>query len=203
MAYQVLRILFLFFALLLTETLPATAQSGKLTLQPGDVVKVAIWREEGLSGEFPINEDGLVTLPLLGEKEVTGIPIADLRRVLVEEYRVHLRNPSIEITPLRRVHILGQVNEPGLYKVDPTISLAGAVAMAGGTNYNGNLDNIRIVRDGAVIRQRVSPGATLDVVDVRSGDQIFIMHGSWISRNYPFLVSTMVSLTYLMMAVLR
>lgn len=160
-----------------------------VTLLPGDAVMVTIWREEDLSGEFPVNQNGSVVLPLLGEKQVTGIPIERLRQMLIEEYRVQLRNPSIEITPLRRINILGEVDEPGLYAVDPTISLAGAIALAGGTTSAGDLNRIRILRGGQVLRERVAAATPLTSADIRSGDQIFVEQRSWLSRNTNFLIS--------------
>src|SRR5690606_5535621 len=150
-----------------------------LTLKPGDIVRVEIWREEDLSGEFKINELGLVTLPLIGEKDVNGLTIQQLRDQLIAEYRVQLQNPSIIVTPLRQVHVLGEVNLPGMYAVDPTVTLAGAIALAGGASGQGDLRRIRIARDGAIIKNAVRAEQTLQRVDVRSGDQIFVDRRSW------------------------
>lgn len=160
-----------------------------LTLQPGDVIRIAIWREEDLSGEFSVGSDGVVVLPLLGQKQVTNVPLARLRDTLIREYQVQLRNPAIEITPLRRINVLGEVNKPGLYEVDPTITLAGAVALAGGATQTGNLKKIRVVRGSRVIRERVGAQSSLSSVDIRSGDQIFVEPKSWFARNSTFLVS--------------
>jgi protein involved in polysaccharide export with SLBB domain len=166
-----------------------------ITLQPGDVVRVGIWREDDLSGEFPVDEMGIVTLPLLGERDVNGIPMRALRDQLIEAYRVELRNPSITITPLRQVHVLGYVNDPGLYTVDPTFSLAGAIALAGGANPSGDLRRIRIIRGGEVMKHGVRAEATLAGIDVRSGDQVFVGRRGWFERNQNFLISTMLSAT--------
>lgn len=180
----------------------ARTAADAVTLQPGDVVRVQIWREEELSGEFQVDDSGIVTLPLIGEKRVTGIPMRRLREVLIDDYRLHLRNPSINVTPLRRVNILGEVQEPGLYPIDPTISLAGAVALAGGTTPNGDLRRIRIVRDGAIVRERVSAGETLRTVDIRSGDQIMVERRSWFDRNSTFLVSALLSVTSIVTSII-
>lgn len=200
------------FALLLGLLLipaVATTQSGAgsvpdaVTLQPGDMVRVVIWREEDLSGDFSVDETGVVTLPLLGDKHVTGIPMRQLREVLIEEYRIHLRNPSISITPLRRVNVLGEVNKPGLYEVDPTISLAGAVALAGGATASGDLNRIRVIRSGTVIRERVAAQAALNTADIRSGDQIFVERRNWFDRNSTFVVSVLLSVTSIVITLVR
>lgn len=189
------------FAVLLVSALaaPAAAQSGLLA---GDVVRVAIWREEGLSGDFPVGLDGNVTFPLLGTRPVVGIPLDSLQAQLQEAYRVYLRNPAITVTPLRRVQVLGEVAKPGLYTVDPTVSVAGAVATAGGATPAGDLRRIRLVRDGRVYSQRVSPQTALSAADIRSGDQIFVGSRSWVERNAPLLVSVLLSATGVLVSLL-
>ena len=85
-----------------------------------------------------------------------------------------MRNPSITVTPLRRVNVLGEVRQPGMYTVDPTVSLVGAVALAGGHTQEGNLRDVTVVREGAVIRNRPALGASLQDLDMRSGDEIYV-----------------------------
>lgn len=183
---------------------PAEAQIvQQSTLRPGDLIRIQVYREESLDGEFLVDEQGFVVLPLIGEFQVNGVPVRELRDRLLEAYREHLRNPSIVITPLRRVSVLGDVQRPGLYALDPTVTLVGAVAMAGGATPTGDLRRIRILRDGEVLRQRVEPGATLAVADVRSGDQIYVDRRSWFERNSTFIVSTTLSLTSIIIALIR
>lgn len=185
----------------------ASAQSAApetaVTLRPGDVIRIAIWREEDLSGDFPVDEQGRVVLPLIGEQKVTDVPLSDIRDFLLEQYRSELRNPSIMITPLRRINILGEVNKPGLYEVDPTISLAGAVGLAGGATPVGDLNRIRILRDGEVFKEGVAAGSTVNSADVRSGDQIVVQQRSWFARNSTFVVSLLLSATSILITVVR
>jgi protein involved in polysaccharide export with SLBB domain len=177
---------------------PAVAQaangSDAISLRPGDVIKVQIWREEDLSGEFLVDQDGLVTFPLIGEQRVEGVPLRELRLHLTEEFRKHLRNPAIEITPLRRVNVLGEVQKPGLYPIDPTVSLAGAVAIAGGATPEGDLNRILVLRGGEVLVRSVGPGVALSALDVRSGDQIFVERRGWLDRNSTVLLTTGLSM---------
>jgi protein involved in polysaccharide export with SLBB domain len=167
------------------------------TLRPGDVIRVVVWREPDLSGEFPVDENGQVVLPMLGVTEVVGVPLPQLREQLLSEYRHQLRNPSIQITPLRRVMVLGEVYQPGLKELDPTMSLASAVALAGGPTWQGKMDRVRVVRDGRVIRTGANPLEAIHAIDVRSGDQIIVGRRSWIESNLTFLISTSITLTLL------
>jgi protein involved in polysaccharide export with SLBB domain len=178
---------------------PAAAQEapvvdGSVGLYPGDIVRVQIWREPELSGEFQVDGHGIVTLPMIGEQRVTGLTLDEVRAQLTERFRVNIRNPTITVTPLRRVQVLGEVNRPGLYTLDPTVTLGGAIAMAMGANAQGDLRRIQIVRDGQTLLARVEADATLSDVDIRSGDQIFVGQKSWFVRHTPTLISTIVAL---------
>lgn len=177
---------------------PAAAQSPAAdvaTLQPGDLVRVLIWQEKDLSGEFLVDEQGKVTLPLLGERQAAGVPIPQLRESLVREYQAQLRNPSITITPLRRVNVLGEVNKPGVYPVDLTVTLLEVVGLAGGVNPQGDLRRIQIVRrDGTVLQERVRAETELLATGIRSGDQVFVGRRSWVDRNSGPLLAAVISL---------
>ena len=176
---------------------PSTPIGGTdhLTLRPGDAIRIIIYREPDLQGEFLVDESGAVNLPLIGEQRVAGLTIREVRQLVVQAYQVHLRNPSITVIPLRRVHVLGEVQRPGQYSLDPTVSLAGAVALAGGANSIGDLRRINIVRDGRLYRSRVGPAVTLSGADVQSGDEIYVERRSWFDRNSTFLVSALLSVT--------
>jgi protein involved in polysaccharide export with SLBB domain len=199
--------LILLFTLLVSQGLSAQAAPSTRTpaavLQPGDVLKIEIWREENLSGEFLVDEAGRVTLPLLGNRLVGGMTLTAVRDTLLIAYRKELRNPSISIIPLRTVYILGEVNEPGRYEVDPTVSLAGAIALAGGASQQGDLDKIRVIREGEVILRGVRAEEALDRIDIRSGDQIFVDERGWFERNSTFLVSASLGVVSIIISIIR
>lgn len=177
------------------QEFPAPGSSDTIILQSGDILQIRIWREPDLSGDFMIDETGKVTLPLLGSRHAAGVSIGELRDSLLSSYSQELRNPSIVIVPLRRVYVLGDVNSPGLKTVDPTVSLAGVVALAGGANPQGDLRKIRVIRDGVVLYPEISPDASLSDIDLRSGDQVHVGRRSWFDRNSTFVVSALLSIT--------
>jgi protein involved in polysaccharide export with SLBB domain len=181
----------------------ANPEAPSPVVQAGDLLKIEIWREEDLSGEFLIDETGIVTLPLLGERLVGGLTLRAVRDTLIAAYRSELRNPSIAVTPLRRVYVLGEVNEPGLHPVDPTVSLAGAIALAGGANQQGDLRRIRVIRDNEIILRGIAAETALSAVDIRSGDQIFVDRRGWFERNSTFLISATIGITSIIISILR
>ena len=115
-------------------------------LRPGDVVRLRSWREPDLSGDFPVDETGVVVFPKIGPLTVTREAPESLKSKLVSAYQRYLRNPSIDVTMLRRVNILGEVRNPGLHPVDPTMTVADAIALAGGVTPIGSADKIEVRR---------------------------------------------------------
>ncbi|MEJ2089302.1 MAG: polysaccharide export protein [Gammaproteobacteria bacterium] len=178
------------------------AQTLGTALQSGDAVRVEIWREPDLSGVFDVDDMGVVTFPLLGDRLVAGASPDSLRRALVAEYREYLQNPSIDVTLLRTVSILGEVRTPGLYPVDATVTLIEALALAGGVSPNGNQNDIRLVRNGDVIRQDMDVATVIGSSEVQSGDQIVVGEKSWASRHTGAIIGSLIAATAIIGAAL-
>jgi protein involved in polysaccharide export with SLBB domain len=173
------------------------------TLGPGDVVRVRIWREPTLDGDFQVDEQGRLTLPLLGTQVVNGARWVDLRDSLLVGYRRELKAPSVTLTPLRRVYVLGEVNRPGLYLADPTVTLAGIVGLAGGASPIGDLRKLRVVRQGQTIIENAAIDGQLIQADIRSDDQVFVDRRNWFALNSTFVASAAISVASIVISLLR
>jgi len=200
-------LLFLTFALALAAPTGSPAQeaasNASRTLRPGDVVRLNIWREPDMSGDFTVDEAGMVVFPRVGEYRVIDESPESLKARLLADYQQYLRNPSIEITILRRIRIIGGVNNPGLHLVDPTVTVADALAMAGGPDQNAKQDEIRIIRDGIELDVKLGANTRIGDSPLRSGDQIYVPLRSWISRNAGLVAATLSALVSLTIAFAR
>ena len=164
-----------------SDTAPAAPAQGSLL--PGDVVRVRVWREPDLSGDFGVDENGSVVLPRLGPMPVRGVGAAELRERIARGYTAFLSHASVEVTLLRRVQVLGAVRTPGLYPVDATMTLGDALAMAGGTTPQGHPDRVVLVRRADGGRTVASRRTLVADTPLASGDQLYVPERSWISRN--------------------
>jgi protein involved in polysaccharide export with SLBB domain len=169
-------------------------------LRPGDAVRVRIWREPDLSGDFEINESGTVVLPRIGPVLVTGISSDSVRAQLFERFRVLLSHNSIEIALLRRVQILGAVRNPGLYPLDPTMTIGDAVAVAGGATTAGSQKQVQLVRRGERLARKLSYHTRVSDSPIRSGDQIFVPERSWLVRHENLIAVAATSAVSLLIA---
>ena len=162
-----------------TAVYPRPAQIGDRTgtFQPGDAVRITIWREPQLSADYSISSNGTVQLPLIGKVQVKGLTTLSLTSFLKAEYGAYLREPDIQVVPLMRVAVLGGVGSPGLYRVEPESSLWDLLATAGGP-IRGRSREMHILRGGRVVIKDIlgayERGDSLVDVGIRSGDQIMV-----------------------------
>jgi polysaccharide export outer membrane protein len=168
--------------------------SGRETIGPGDILRLKIWREPDMSGDYQVAPNGKVVLPRLGELDVATWSADSLQTMLTGKYKVYLNNPSIEISLLRRVTITGAVKTPGVYPLDPTMTVADAVALAGGPAPDGKRDQVEIRRAGVRVLADLRGNAMIADSPIQSGDQLYVPTKAWLARN-TWLISGAVSLT--------
>src|SRR5947207_12011205 len=101
-------------------------------LRPGDVIRLRIWREPDLSGDFPVDETGTATFPKIGAFKVFDYTPSGLKTKLLESYAKYLVNPSVEVTMLRRTNSLCAAQHHSHYPVAPTNNIAAAIASTSG-----------------------------------------------------------------------
>ena len=116
----------------LATAVTSQAADTSAALRPGDLIRLRIWREPDFSGDFPVDATRSRRAPRLGALDVTSVPAESLKATLVRGYRTFLNHSSIDVVFLRRVQIAGAVQKPGLYHVDPIMTVGDALALAGG-----------------------------------------------------------------------
>jgi protein involved in polysaccharide export with SLBB domain len=185
------------------EAQPARAQSPSQpadtseALWPGDLIRLRIWREPDFSGDFGVNEAGVVILPRLGALKVSGEKPESLKVKLIREYQKFLTS-SIEVVFLRRVQILGAVQKPGIYQVDPIMTIGDALALAGGISSGGREDEVQVIRAGEELPGTVSGRTVIGDSPLRSGDQLYVPERSWLSRNLGLVITGITAMTTLL-----
>lgn len=118
-------------------------------LGPGDRVRITIFDEENLSGEYEVGSEGTIGLPLIGEMIVGGYTIREVEYGLVLAYQDgYLVQPriSIEVLNYRPFYILGEVNNPGSYPYEARLTVLKAIVLAGGFSDRANKDRLVLTR---------------------------------------------------------
>ena len=151
--------------------------------QPGDAVRIAVWDLQSLqkqyldfSRDYPINPEGYIIMPIIGEVKVKGLTLYELSQTLEERFKDHLSAPLVYVRPLIRITLQGAFNKPGAYHADPSSSLWDVVALANGPGPGCNLPRMRVERGGKIAIRSVleyfEKGISLEEVGIESGDQI-------------------------------
>lgn len=156
---------------------------GAATVQPGDRIALRILREPEMSDTFNVALDGEVVLPRLGVVRVADQTAGALQQSLRVALARYLRDPSIQVTVLRRVAVGGDVARPGIYLVDLTTAVRDAISLAGGITESGDPSKILIHRGGRVYRLAERDANAVASAELRSGDRIIVGRRSWAARN--------------------
>ncbi|WP_342641105.1 polysaccharide biosynthesis/export family protein [Rhodoligotrophos ferricapiens] len=110
-------------------------------LGSGDKLRVIVFGEEDLSGEFELDANGDFSLPLVGQIRAGGHSPRDVENLIAAKLREgYIRNPSVSVEVLnyRPFYIHGEVKSAGEYPYSNGLTLQSAVAKAGGYTYRAN-----------------------------------------------------------------
>ena len=135
------------------EDQQARAETATTTprLQSGEKIRIDVFGEASLSGEYEIDQSGFVSLPLAGTIKAAGFTRPELEQELAKKYRSqYLRNPKVTVSlvSLRPFYIVGEVEKPGEYAYKSGLNVLTALAVAGGTTYRGSRSAVYIQRVG-------------------------------------------------------
>src|SRR5580700_1291871 len=123
-----------------------------LPLAAGDKVRVTVYGEDRISGEYQIDPDGLISLPLAGTIRAAGLTKPALEAALADKLAgKYLRNPkvTVDVVNFRPFYVLGEVQKPGEYPYRSGLNVLSAIAIAGGTTYRANSSRVYIQRFGS------------------------------------------------------
>jgi polysaccharide export outer membrane protein len=153
----------------------AVSEAEPYRLDNGDQLRIMVFGQETMSGEFMVDGSGHISMPLIEQVEARGRTANELEQEIAQRLSSEglLVNPSVsvQIVTYRPFFILGEVAQPGEYVFTEGMTVLTAVAKAGGFTYRADSDDFtisrntgsEIVEDGAQRNTPVKPG---DVVYV-------------------------------------
>ena len=127
-------------------------------VQPGDVLTVSVWKEEGLTGDVVVRPDGGLSFPLAGDISASGKSVEDLRKEITERLKHYMPQPVVTVAVKQiggnHVYVLGKVNKPGDFQFTTPIDVMQALSLAGGaTPYAAPVSYTHLERIPAVLTQ--------------------------------------------------
>src|SRR5262245_61324589 len=177
---------------------PAFSQSAPQSnrLRAGDGGRIIIWKDLdnqarvedlGVAGDQLIDAAGNIMVPSLGEVRAAGLTPQTLAEVLQQQ--LEIKKIRIVCAPLIRVTVLGAVQRPGSYLVQPKESLWELITKAGSPSNESDVRKIQVIRGGRTVNQNLleafEKAHSLEQMGVQSGDQIVVPgHGGFSSDDF-------------------
>ena len=154
----------------------APAQQPDYRLGAGDRVRIIVFGQKDMTGEFAVDGSGLLSFPLIGQIKAAGLTAEGLEREIANKLKPdYLRNPNVSVVVLtyRPFYIVGEVKTPGSYAYVTGMSVINAIALAGGFTYRAKESSFyldRTGKDGKKSRIDAGPDTQVqpgDVITVR------------------------------------
>lgn len=119
-------------------------------IQPGDVLRVSVWKEENMNQEVIVRPDGQITFPLVGEAKAAGNTVEALRLLITGHLTKFIPDPVVTVSVRQlsgnTVYVIGKVNRPGVFPIVRNVDVMQALSLAGGASTYAALNNIKILR---------------------------------------------------------
>lgn len=128
----------------------ANVVSPSYKIGPGDVLRISVWKEEGMDLEVLVKPDGGITFPLAGDIQANGLTTQELTSELKGKLKRYIPNPVVTVSVLKavsnKIYVVGKVNRPGEYNASHYMDVLQALSLAGGLTPYAESDEIRIIR---------------------------------------------------------
>lgn len=127
-------------------------RKSEFVLGPSDVLKITVWRNQELSADAIVRPDGTVSMPLAGDFQAAGRTTAQLRDEIVKRLKAYIKDDSLAVTVAvaginsYRFVVSGNVERPGAYTSNHYVTVAEAMALAGGPNRFSDAAGTVIIR---------------------------------------------------------
>jgi polysaccharide export outer membrane protein len=149
-------------ALLISATACAAGQSAEVieeanstpksfVLGPEDVLEIAVWKSEELTQkEVVVRPDGMISMPLIGEVEVSGRTAKELAKQIADRLKEYKENPSVSVKVKEvnsyYVYVIGEAMKPGKYQLKSHATVLQAIAVAGGFTTYAARNRMKVLR---------------------------------------------------------
>ena len=163
----------------------AGAASDSYVIGASDVLTITVWKEPTLSGSLLVRPDGMVSVPLLGDVQASGMTPLQLADQISTKLKKYIQDPNVSVVLTqinsKKVYLLGEVAKKGPMEMTPGMTLLEAISSAGGLTDYANTKKMYILRDDAGKHEKIpvhykealKGNSELNLV-LKSGDTIVV-----------------------------
>jgi polysaccharide biosynthesis/export protein len=170
---------------------PAPVVSAKAgpdyVIGPGDLLSIDVMNEPDVTGKVPVRPDGMITVPLIGDIQASGLTPDKLQAAITSKLTDYVRQPAVTVVVeemnSRQFNVMGKVQHPGAFVLNKPTRVLDALALAGGFNEFAKTNKVYVLRtnaSGATVRlpfnyKKVSAGEDdQDNIELQAGDTVIV-----------------------------
>ena len=134
-----------------TANSPKTSY-GPYALRPNDQVRVQVYNEPDITGDYQVDSAGYLSIPLAGRVKAAGLTASQLERSITSRLKGGILNDprvTIQVSTYAPIYIHGEVKKSGEFPFRPGLTVMDAVAAAGGFTYRADDSRAYVRRSGA------------------------------------------------------
>ncbi|GAX60409.1 periplasmic protein [Candidatus Scalindua japonica] len=121
-------------------------------LGSGDIIDINVWREDDLNRRILINQSGEISYPFVGNIQINGMSMFQLKDIITETLSEYFINPQVTVNIVtsqsKKIFVLGEVRQPGMFNMFGPTTAIEAVSMASGFTRDAKKKNVLLVRGG-------------------------------------------------------
>jgi polysaccharide export outer membrane protein len=128
-------------------------------LGAGDLIRVVVWKNEEISGEYRVRPDGKISMPLVGDILAEDSTVDEVSMQVTQKLKLFIENPYVSAILVEatsnRVYVLGEVKRPGTYPINGSLTVIQAIAIAGGFSTFANKEKMVLIRGFGEEQKRI------------------------------------------------
>lgn len=125
-------------------------KAGEYIIGQGDVLSIAVWKDDSLTREVVVLPDGTISFPLIGTIIAENKTIAELKKDIEARIKRFVPDPVLSVAVKNvnsmYVYVIGRVNNPGRFVLNSNVNVLQALAMAGGLTPFADSNSVKIIR---------------------------------------------------------
>ncbi len=119
-------------------------------IQPGDILEISVWKEEGMTRQVLVRPDGGMTFPLVGNVQAAGMSVVAVQDIVTDKLTRYIPDPVVTVATQQltgnKIFVIGKVARPGEFVANRQMDVVQALSVAGGMTPYAAANKIKILR---------------------------------------------------------
>ena len=150
-------------------------------VEAGDLLGIVVWKNEELSDDYIVRPDGKITIPLIGDIIASGMKTDNISLQIELKLKEFIESPFVTVivrnAASNLVYVLGEVRNPGVYRIQGSLTVLQVIALAGGFSEFANREKMVLIRLENGVQKKFNFSFKNIIRSPEGGGNILLMRG--------------------------